>query len=262
MAKRAMAIAAHPDDIEFMMAGTLLLLKKAGYEIHYMTISDGNCGSMKWDAETTAKTRVEESKEAARILGAEYHEPIGKDFEIFYDKPTLQELTAVIRSVEPEVILTHSPSDYMEDHMITCRLTVTAAFVRGIPNYKAGNSIPTNVDCTIYHALPHGLRDPLRREVIPGIFIDVGSVIDTKLQALSAHKSQHEWLDSSQKMNSYLQYLKDIARLVGQKSERFEYAEGWRRHLHYGFGSEDADPLQNLGEAYLLNEKYESSLTV
>ena len=256
-----MAIAAHPDDIEFMMAGTLLLLKKAGYEIHYMTISDGNCGSMKWDAETTAKTRVNESKEAARILGAEYHEPIGKDFEIFYDKPTLQKLTAVIRSVAPEVILTHSPSDYMEDHMITCRLTVTAAFVRGIPNYKAGNSIPTNVDCTIYHALPHGLRDPLRREVIPGIFIDVGSVIDTKLQALSAHKSQHEWLDSSQKMNSYLQYLEDIARLVGQKSERFEFAEGWRRHLHYGFGSEDADPLQNLGDAYLLNEKYESSLT-
>ena len=46
MTKRAMAIAAHPDDIEFMMAGTLILLKESGYEIHYMTLSDGNCGSM------------------------------------------------------------------------------------------------------------------------------------------------------------------------------------------------------------------------
>lgn len=261
MAKRAMAIAAHPDDIEFMMAGTMVLLRNVGYEIHYMTISDGNCGSMHWDAETTARTRVEESREAARILGAEYHMPIGKDFEIFYNKELLQQLTAVIRSVEPEIILTHSPIDYMEDHMITCRLTVTAAFVRGIPNYKAGDSKPTSVDCTIYHALPHGLKDPLRREVIPGIYIDVTSVFDTKLEALSAHRSQHEWLDSSQKMNSYLQYLEDITRLVGRKSGQFQYAEGWRRHLHYGFGSEDADPLRELGPLYLLNEAYEESLS-
>src|SRR5690606_92372 len=115
MAKKAMAIAAHPDDIEFMMAGTLLMLKQAGYEVHYMTISDGNCGSMFLDAEATARTRIAQSKEAARILGATYHPPIGKDFEIFYTKEMLQRLTAVIRSVEPDIILTHSPSDYMED---------------------------------------------------------------------------------------------------------------------------------------------------
>jgi LmbE family N-acetylglucosaminyl deacetylase len=148
----------------------------------------------------------------------------------------------------------------MEDHMNTCRLVVTAAFVRGIPNYKAGSSTPTNVDCTIYHALPHGLKDPLRKKVNPGIFVDVSSVYDTKLQALSAHKSQHEWLDSSQKMNSYLRFLEDIARKVGEMSGSFKYAEGWRRHLHYGFGSEDADPLRDLGRNYLLNEAYEVSL--
>ncbi|MEO6036439.1 MAG: PIG-L family deacetylase, partial [Verrucomicrobiota bacterium] len=44
--KIAFAVAAHPDDIEFMMAGTLLLLKNAGYEIHYMNLSRGNCGSI------------------------------------------------------------------------------------------------------------------------------------------------------------------------------------------------------------------------
>ena len=43
----AMAIGAHPDDIEFYMAGTLLLLKKAGYEIHYLNVASGNCGSTK-----------------------------------------------------------------------------------------------------------------------------------------------------------------------------------------------------------------------
>ena len=44
--KTAIAIAAHPDDIEFYMAGTLLLLKRAGYEIHYMNVANGNCGSV------------------------------------------------------------------------------------------------------------------------------------------------------------------------------------------------------------------------
>jgi LmbE family N-acetylglucosaminyl deacetylase len=43
--KNAIAIAAHPDDIELTMAGTLLLLKKAGYEIHYINLSGGDCGS-------------------------------------------------------------------------------------------------------------------------------------------------------------------------------------------------------------------------
>ena len=41
--KHAFAIAAHPDDIEFQMAGTLILLQRAGYEIHYMNIANGSC---------------------------------------------------------------------------------------------------------------------------------------------------------------------------------------------------------------------------
>jgi LmbE family N-acetylglucosaminyl deacetylase len=47
--KNAIAIAAHPDDIELTMVGTLLLLKKAGYEIHYMNLSGGNCGSTEFE---------------------------------------------------------------------------------------------------------------------------------------------------------------------------------------------------------------------
>lgn len=255
-----MAIAAHPDDIEFMMAGTLLLLKEVGYEIHYMTLSDGNCGSMTLTSEETARVRVQESRDSAEILGAQYHLPICNDFEIFYNKETLQKLVTIIRKVQPNVILTHPPSDYMEDHMNTCRLVLTAAFVRGIPNYKAESSVPTDVDCTIYHALPHGLKDPLRRKVVPGIFVDIASVYDIKLRALSAHRSQHAWLDSSQKMNSYLQFLEEISREVGKMSNRFIYAEGWRRHLHYGYGDESADPLSKLEGKYLLNSKFEKSL--
>jgi LmbE family N-acetylglucosaminyl deacetylase len=259
--KTAFAIGAHPDDIEFMMAGTLLLLKKAGYEIHYLNLSSGNCGSIEYDSDTIKKMRLAEAKKAADILGAHFHPPFCNDLEIFYDKLTLQRLSAVIREVKPTLVLTHSYTDYMEDHTNTCRLAVTATFARGMPNFQTVPSVlADSYDCTIYHALPHTLKDNLRRPLIPGAFVNTTQVQQTKLEALKAHQSQQAWLDVSQKLNSYLQTMEDNALKIGKLSKRFLYAEGWTRHLHYGFCSEDADPLQDLGVDYLVNEAFEKSL--
>src|SRR5262245_20938161 len=132
----AIAIAAHPDDIEFLMAGTLLLLGERGWELHYMTVSSGNCGSMTMGPEKTRRVRRAESKEAARLLGAEYHKSLTDDLEIVYDVRTLRRLAAVMREVGPNILLVPSPQDYMEDHTNTSRLAVTAAFVRGMPNFR------------------------------------------------------------------------------------------------------------------------------
>jgi LmbE family N-acetylglucosaminyl deacetylase len=259
--KIAMAVVAHPDDIEFMMAGTLLLLKKAGYETHYMNVSRGNCGSIEYDSATTAKVRLKEGKRAAQILGAHFHGPLCNDLEIFYDLKTLRQLSAVIRDVKPSILLTHSPLDYMEDHTNVCRLAVTAAFTRGMPNFKSLPARPTEAyDCTIYHGLPHSLADQLRRRIMPGAFVNTAAVHATKLEALAAHRSQQSWLDSSQKLNSYLQTCEDISRAVGKLSKRFKHAEGWRRHLHYGFCGPEADPLQDLGKDYIINLEYERKL--
>jgi N-acetylglucosamine malate deacetylase 1 len=259
--KTAIAIAAHPDDIEFMMAGTLLLLKKAGYDIHYMNLSSGNCGSIAYDSASTGKIRLQEAKQAAMILGAHFHPPLCNDLEILYDMQTLRLLSAIIREVKPAIVLTHSPVDYMEDHTNTCRLAVTAAFARGMPNFQ---SIPEQAtesyDCTIYHCLPHGLRDNLRRRITAGAFVNTGSVHQTKLEALTMHQSQQNWLDVSQKLNSYLQTMEDISLEIGRMSAAFQHAEGWRRHLHYGFCGPDTDPLLDLGNDYLINAAYERAL--
>jgi LmbE family N-acetylglucosaminyl deacetylase len=259
--KIAFAIVAHPDDIEFMMAGTLLLLKKAGYEIHYMNVANGNCGSTEYNSATLKKIRLNEAKNAAKILGAHFHPPLCNDVEIFYDLKTLRRLAAVVREVKPTMLLTHSPADYMEDHMNTCRLAVTAAFARAMPNFKSIPPRETEAhDCTIYHGLPHSLADNLRRKIIPGAFVNTASVHQTKLEALKAHKSQQNWLDASQKLNSYLQTCEDISLRVGKMSKKFKHAEGWRRHLHFGFCDETADPLKELGKNYLLNRAYEEAL--
>jgi LmbE family N-acetylglucosaminyl deacetylase len=170
-------------------------------------------------------------------------------------------LAAIVREVKPKIVLTHSPSDYMEDHFNTCRLAVTACFARGMPNF---NTVPlrepANYDCTIYHALPHTLKDQLRKKIMAGSFVNTSSVQEKKLDALKAHQSQQNWLDVSQKLNSYLQAMEDISLAVGKMSKKFIYAEGWRRHLHFGFCGPDDDPLKDLGSDYLIDEEYEQDL--
>ena len=251
----AFAIGAHPDDIEFYMAGTLLLLKEAGFTIHYMTLSSGSCGSLTVSAPKLRKIRERESRRAAVMLDAAYHPALRDDLEIFYDLRTLRKLAGTIREVAPSIILTHSPQDYMEDHTNTCRLVVTAAFARGMPNFPTTPSRhPVKGDVTIYHAMPHSLRDPLRRPVTPDFFIDTTTVHDLKRDALAAHESQKAWLDASQGMDSYLVAMDNLSLEVGSMSRQFEHAEGWRRHLHVGFSATDTDPLQTLlADNYLEN---------
>jgi LmbE family N-acetylglucosaminyl deacetylase len=258
----ALAIAAHPDDIEFVMAGTLRLLKDAGWDIHCLNLSTGNLGSTTMPPAQTARIRKREAQGAARVLGASWHPPLCNDLEIFYDARTLRRLCAVVREVTPGVILTHSPSDYMEDHMNTTRLAVTAAFARGIPGYRSVPSRePIQTPVTIYHASPHGLRDGLRQRILPGAFVDTTTVQELKRTALACHASQKQFLDTTQGMDSFLRTMDAFSRAVGKLSRRFRYAEGWRRHSHLGFCAEGADPLREaLGTKYMVSAQYEKAL--
>jgi LmbE family N-acetylglucosaminyl deacetylase len=251
--RRALAIAAHPDDVEFVMAGTLILLHEAGWRIHCLNVASGNLGSMTLSAAQTTRVRTREARAAASVIGATWHAPLCDDLQIFYEDRTLRRLCAIVRDVEPTIILTHSPQDYMEDHMNTSRLAVTAAFARGVPGYR---TIPrrafVRTPVTIYHATPHGLRDGLRRQVMPGAFVDTTAVHQLKRAALACHESQQTWLDATQGMASYLRAMDEFSRALGKLSRRFRCAEGWRRHSHLGFCDEGADPLREaLGRRYL-----------
>ena len=59
----------------------------------------------------------------------------------------------------------------------------------------------------------------------------------------ACHRSQKDWLDKSQGRDSYLKTMNDMCAQLGRASGRFAFAEGWQRHLHLGFGSEELDPL-------------------
>jgi LmbE family N-acetylglucosaminyl deacetylase len=257
-----LAIFAHPDDVEFYAAGTMLQLGLRGWDLHYLDLCAGNGGSVQMDGPTTATKRLAEAQEAARILGAKFYPPIVNDMTLTYDVEVMRKVASVIRQSKADIILTHALSDYMEDHMACARLAVSAAFTHGMPNFETVPPVPPYAnDVTIYHAMPHGLRDPLRQKVRAGLYVDTIGVQDRAREALAAHASQKDWLDKSQGMDSYLATLDAMSLQIGKLSGKFTYAQGWRRHLHLGFSANNIDPLRTaLGEDCLIDEIYEASL--
>ena len=248
-----LALFAHPDDIEFVAAGTLLLLKDSGWQIHYCNLANGCGGSKLTDREQTAAIRLAESRHAAQLLGATFYPPICDDLDIFYNAENLAKVASFVRQSQPSIVLTHAPIDYMEDHTETCRLAVTATFAKGIPNF---DSIPIHPsfdgDVAIYHAQPHGNRTPMGEVVYPKLAIPIDSVIDRKLAMLNCHQSQQQWLQSTQKMNSYLKTMLELGEEVAKLSKLdCKYAEGWHKHLHLGFGVQTFDPLSELLDSSL-----------
>ncbi len=257
-----LAVAAHPDDIEFMMAGTLLRLRAVGARLHMWNIANGCCGTAALDKEEISRIRAREARGSARLVGAQWHPPLVDDAFVFYEPSLLARAAALVRTIKPAVLLLPSPDDYMEDHQNAARVMVTAAFVRGMRNFPCQPSAaPWDGELTLYHALPHGLRDGLRRLIRPGQYVDVAPVLDGKKEMLSCHRSQREWLEVSQGMDSYLAEMEGMSAEVGRMSGRFAHAEGWRRHSHLGFGRIDDDPLSTLlGDACWVDPSYEEKL--
>ncbi|MCD4651224.1 MAG: PIG-L family deacetylase [Candidatus Cloacimonetes bacterium] len=250
MKKIVFAIASHPDDIEFMMAGTLFRLREADYEVHYMNVANGCCGTDRHGIDEIIEIRREESKQACEYMGATFHDSLVNDLEIFYEKKLISQIASIIRQVSPDIILTQYPFEYMEDHSNTARTVVTAAFCRGMKNFPVQPDVkPITKTVAIYHSLPYGLTDSLRKPVEADFYVDVEAFIENKAKMLAKHKSQKEWLDISQGLDAYLITMKDMCAEIGKMSGKFKFAEGWIRHSHYGFcGKEDnslADMLKN-----------------
>ncbi len=246
--KVALAVGAHPDDVEFLMAGTLALLGDAGYELHIMTIGNGNCGTAEHTHEEIIRIRGREARNAAALIGATYHRGLVNDIEIFYEEELLRRVTARVRQIRPNIVLTHSPQDYMEDHMNTSRLMVTACFTRGMRNWQ---SMPredsTFQDVYLYHAQPLGNLDPMRKPIIPSLLVDVTEKMDVKEAMLREHRSQKNWLDVSQGKDAYIDAMVEMAEQVADMSESsVRYAEGWRQHLHVGLSAQDGDPISEV----------------
>src|SRR5512137_2159341 len=97
MNKTVLAILAHPDDTEMMCAGTLLLLRKAGWTIHIATMTPGDKGTAVHSMEEISTIRKAEAAQAAKLVDGSFT-CFGFEYVyIFYSCESINRTTALIR---------------------------------------------------------------------------------------------------------------------------------------------------------------------
>jgi LmbE family N-acetylglucosaminyl deacetylase len=133
---RILAIGAHPDDLEILCGGTLAKYSKKGHKIFMAHLCDGSMGGKNITPEELIEIRDKEAKKAASLINAEVLGPIAGDLDLYNTREMRVEVIDIIRYTKPDIIITHSPDDYMPDHTITGKLVFEAAFTATLPNYK------------------------------------------------------------------------------------------------------------------------------
>ncbi len=161
---RVLALMAHPDDIEITCAGTLILLKEAGWDVHLATMTAGDLGSATLPAAAISRIRRKEAAASAALLGAGYTCLGIPDLTIAHGERQKRIVTGLLRAVRPDLLITHPPVDYMADHEQTSYLARDAAFGSTIRNWTSlpPVGIRTRTPAPLCAALPALLyADPI-----------------------------------------------------------------------------------------------------
>ncbi|MGD9935312.1 MAG: PIG-L deacetylase family protein [Dehalococcoidia bacterium] len=221
----AMVIVAHPDDAEFMVAGTVAKWARAGSEITYVVVTKGDKGSEDPAMTPTKLTAIREAEQraAGAVLGVRNFEFLG--YPDAYLRHTLElrrDLTRVIRQYKPEVVLTFDPETRFisetypnhPDHRTTGDATVDAVF----PSARDRLTFPD--------LLTEGLEPHKVAEIWMGAserantWIDISGTLDLKVEALKAHPSQLG--------PEIVEFAGQMARWAAE-GQPFEFAEAFRR---------------------------------
>lgn len=242
---KVLAVVAHPDDIELLCAGTLVLLRRAGWDVHLATMTPGDLGSMRHSREEISRIRRAEAAASAAVIGAGYTCLEFSDLTIVYDEPHKRRVTGLIRQVRPDLVITLSPFDYMADHTETPRIVREAAFASTIPNWEASLNGSTPPPCqklpAILYSDPVDHVDHFGKRVPASRVVDITDVVDVKQRMLEAHDSQRTWLREQHGEDEYLNWMRRIGadRAKDFRNRKVKYAEGFTRHLGHGFPKED-----------------------
>jgi LmbE family N-acetylglucosaminyl deacetylase len=228
--ERALAIAAHPDDIEFGCGATLAKWSAAGCEVHHLICTDGSKGTWDASADTVALVdiRKDEQREAARRLGA-----TGKvwfldqvDGELTAELPLRREVSRVIRQTRPSVVLGHDPWTRWRlhpDHRNAGLLTVEGIVAARDPFFFPELQMERHRPDTL---LLFESEEPDHVENVTGF-------IEPKVHALLAHESQFETTmvitddpdtESAAFRDREFEQMRDMA-----ANESFDYGESFKR---------------------------------
>lgn len=247
---RVLAFGCHPDDIEFSAAGTLCLLADRGWEVHLATMAGGEVGSPTLKSQEIRAQRLQEAEASARLIGAQYHWAGGEDLEVEYNSHYRRLAVRVMRKVDPDLVLTNPPSDYLIDHEETSRLVRNAAFIASVPLYDCGLPLPPVPKIPhLYYWNAAGGIDIFGRPTPMGFGVDVSSVIERKERMLACHASQREWLRFINNFDSYIEEMKRMTRAQGARIGR-AWGECFLQHVGNGHPTNDL-LREALGDLYV-----------
>lgn len=235
--KNILAFMAHPDDAEFLCAGTLARLKKLGFAIHIATMTAGDGGSAKLSNEEIAAIRFREAQQAAAILEADFYCAQQQDFFVNFGKSSMQAALEIIRCTNPILVITHSPQDYMTDHEQTSMIVRAACFAASAVNAKTevvDPASPLSAIPHLYYADALEGKDIFGQTIQPGFYVDISEVIETKSAMLACHASQRDWLLQQHGMDHYIESMKHWSAHRGAEFG-VEFAEGFRQHLGHAY---------------------------
>ena len=230
---RVLAFGCHPDDIELSCAGTLALLKQKGYEIHFATMAGGEVGSPDLCPQAIRAVRLQEAANAAKVLGGTYHYAGGCDLEVEYNSDYRKKAVRVVREVDPLIVFTHSPMQYLIDHEETSRLVRNAAYIATVRNYDCGvPTTPTRRFAYLYY-WSGGTVDALGRPVELSCMVDISTTLETKAQMCACHESQRQWLSHLNKVDNFVESMKQRSAEAGKRIGAGA-AEGFIQHRGSG----------------------------
>ena len=236
--KTALALVAHPDDAEFLCAGTLIRLADQGWDIHIATATPGDFGTMtetRWDI---ASTRTREAQAAAELIGGTYHCLGECDVFVTYDKATVAKAVDLFRQVAPSLAFTHAPKDYMMDHEMISMVARAASFAYGAPNASAHPLKENSGVPHLYYCDAIECKDPYGHEVKPTTYVDITDQYDKKVEMLACHASQRQWLRDHHGMDEYIESMKRQSATRGEQVD-VKYAEAFVQHLGHAYPQND-----------------------
>ena len=158
-----LAIGAHPDDIEYGCAATLIKYAERDHRIHLMVLTKGEEGG-------ESEVRHEEQLAAAEIIGAKQVFWGGyRDTQMPLNKELIDKIEEVLVDVEPDLILVNYGDDTHQDHRVLTEATMSATrYVRNVLFFEG----------------------PTTQNFNPQVFVDISDTLERKFQALKAHESQ------------------------------------------------------------------------
>jgi N-acetylglucosamine malate deacetylase 1 len=232
-----LAFGVHPDDVELSCSGTLLTEKNHGKKIGIIDLTRGELGTR-----GTAETREEEAANSAKILGTDVRENLDMADGFFRnDEENQRKIITVLRKYQPEIILCNAPDDRHPDHGRAAGLVAEAAFLSGLRKIET-------VDGKISQAAwrPKYVFNYIQDQYFePDFVIDISDVIEKKLEAIKAFKTQFFTGNRDKEPQTYIS-TPDFLESVINRSKMFgkmigvKHAEGFLSKKMIGMKSFDA----------------------